>query len=458
MSTIAIQGAGSEREWGNSTNSIPERLRTQSCHTASGKEKLVAFLLGLGARLNIKLIGYLPFSELALIALFPLLFGRYAATGAIKRASLPLTLLAVWLGGQIFTDIYRSTDLSLAARGCARIIVFTTCIPFFMDFMKKGCYQKILWFTIGLVPSFALSAFVFRSGVHEGRERVYGVSEINWETHWGGVFGGIVLILCLYLYGRSRVACYSLAAGMGAYQILRGSRSTGGLGIFGVALTIAVNALVGRDWFARVRRGLSFPKFVLLVAVIFSAGYGTLSAYSYAASRGMLGDKSLQKYMAQSATRFGLIGGGRPGFICGLLAISESPWIGYGSWPTDETDLMKRTCDLLGVKYQKPSIRDYPVIPAHSQLLIAWVEAGFAGVFFWTYLLVTFFRATYARLEDERRLRWYITNMAVLSIWNILFSPISGRIETAMMLAVILNQTVNTKRFFGGSDNFSALR
>jgi O-antigen ligase len=90
--------------------------------------------------------------------------------------------------------------------------------------------------------------------------------------------------------------------------------------------------------------------------------------------------------------------------------------------------------------------------------LIAWVEAGFAGVFFWTYLLVTFFRATYARLEDERRLRWYITNMAVLSIWNILFSPISGRIETAMMLAVILNQTVNTKRFFGGSDNFSALR
>jgi O-antigen ligase len=448
---MAVQEITSEQQRGNRLRTLPVRLRMDAWQAASVKEQFIAFLLGLGARLNIKLIGYLPFSELALIALFPLLLSRYAATGAIKRAAWALTLLALWFGGQVFSDIYRSTDPSLAARGWARIIVFTTCIPFFVDFMRRGCYQKILWFTIGLVPSFALSAFIFRSGVHEGRERVYGVSEINWETHWGGVYGGIVLILCLYLYGRSRIACYSLASGIGAYQIFRGSRATGGIGIFSVALTIAVNALIGRDWFARVRRSLSFPKRAILMVVILLMGFGTISAYSYAASQGMLGDKSLRKFMAQSATRFGLIGGGRPGFACGLLAVSESPWIGYGSWPKDETELMKRTCDLLGVKYEKPSVRDYPVIPAHSQILIAWVEAGFVGVFFWIYLLITFFRATYSRLEDERRLRWYITYMATSFIWNILFSPIAARIETAMMLGIVLNQMSPTRRENGVS-------
>jgi hypothetical protein len=409
---------------------------------ATTKEKWVAFLLGLGARLNVKLIGYLPFTELALILAFPLLLPRYASAGSLRRSKWTLPLLFVWLAGQVFSDIYRETAFGLAARGVARIIVFIVCVPFFTYFMAKGAYEKILWFTIGLVPSFALSAFVFRSGIHESRERVYGTSEINWETHWGGVYGGIVLIGCIYIYGRSHVACYASAFGMGVVQIIKSARATGAVGIISVVLTVAVNALKAGGIGERIRQKVTLPRLILLFVVMLGGIWGTLSLYSYAAKDGMLGERAQRKYLNQSATQFGLFGGGRPGFVCGVLAITESPMIGYGSWPQDNTELMKRTCDMLGARYEKPVAGEYPVIPAHSQLLGSWVEAGIAGVFFWLYLLALFVRAIWMPLKDDRRLRWYMTYMAVFYIWGILFSPISARIETAMMIGLVFTQAV----------------
>jgi O-antigen ligase len=97
---------------------------------------------------------------------------------------------------------------------------------------------------------------------------------------------------------------------------------------------------------------------------------------------------------------------------------------------------------MLGARYEKPVAGEYPVIPAHSQLLGSWVEAGIAGVFFWLYLLALFVRAIWMPLKDDRRLRWYMTYMAVFYIWGILFSPISARIETAMMIGLVFTQAV----------------
>jgi hypothetical protein len=400
--------------------------------------RLLAFLLGLGTRQQVNVIGYLPFAELALLLLLPFNFPRAFSAANLRKTGWMVPLCFVWLASAIFTDVYRGTDWSLAARGIARAFVYCIAIPQIVWFFSTDGYRKAVWFAAGTVPSIILSQFIFRGGVIEGRERVYGRAIIDFESHWSMVLGAAVILMLLLFYRRSQLLAHAIAWATGAFQIANGSRSAGAVFLIGSVLCMLKRATGGNFLSRDVI--LSAVRTALAGLVLAGVSYGIYSLYTDAAASGRLGDKAQEKYLIQSSSRLGLLLGGREAFVSGIIAAFDSPFIGYGSWPLDNEGFYLRACELSGRDPDPNFYRlGYPLIPTHSHVMCAWVENGIGGLFFWVYVILFYARQILRPVIDEKRLGLYLA-VAVLSlVWHILFSPMAGRIEQSVVIALVAN-------------------
>ena len=400
---------------------------------------VAAFLLGLGARLQVQVIGFLPFSELAVGLLFPFWLPIYTRRGVLRVSGLLLPLCGMWLASTVISDIYYSTDFNLAARGAARALVYLVSIPFAVVFFGKDTWRRLICFTVGLILSVILSTYVFRSGVQIGRELVEGRTLFTFESHWVGVALFTAQLINLVVYHRSNTLAYATSLLAGTINFYNGSRSAGAVFAFGVPLALARNLLTAR----RVRAGKLSPLAMLaFMGVTAAITWGIFAGYSYTASEGLLGDKARRKFEAQSSTPAGLLLTGRIEFIGGILAVKDAPILGHGSWKLDTDRYYARAIHFMEIDADpRPYYaRGYPLLPSHSHLMGAWAENGLAGGVFWAYALLIVARALYRPLGDEQHLRLWVTCAATALVWQILFSPISARLETAIALAVFLTQ------------------
>jgi hypothetical protein len=400
--------------------------------------RMLAFLLGLGTRQQVNVIGYLPFAELALLLLLPLNFARTFSSANLRKTGWMVPLCFVWLASAIFTDIYRGTDWSLAARGIARAFVYCIAIPQMVWFFSTDGYKKAVWFTAGTIPSIILSQFIFRGGVIAGRELTYGRAIIDFESHWSMVLGAAVFLGILLFYRRSQVVAHAISWATGVFQIANGSRSAGAFFLMGSILCmlkrVAGGKLLSRDFLVAAVR--------IAVAGVILAGvtYGIYAMYTDAAASGRLGERAQNKYVQQSSSRFGLLIGGREAVIAGMIAAFESPLIGYGSWPLDREGFYLRACELSGHDADPNFYRlGYPLIPTHSHVMCAWVENGIGGLLFWTYVIWFYVRQILRPVADEKHLGLYLAVAVFSLVWHILFSPMAGRIDQSVVIALVAN-------------------
>jgi hypothetical protein len=400
--------------------------------------RILAFLLGLGTRQQINVIGYLPFAELALLLLLPLNFTRAFSSANLRKTGWMVPLCFVWLASAIFTDIYRETDWSLAARGIARAFVYCIAIPQIVWFFSTDGYKKAVWFTVGTIPSIILSQFVFRGGVIEGRERVYGRAIIDFESHWSMVLGAGIFFGLLVVYRRSPLLAHAVAWAAGVFQITNGSRSAGGVFLIGSVLCALKRSVGGKLWSRDTL--LSAVRVALAGLVLAGVSYAIYSLYADAAATGRLGEKARDKFLTQSSSRLGLLLGGREAVVSGVIAALDSPFIGYGSWPLDREGFYLRACELSG-RDPDPTFYKvgYPLIPTHSHVMCAWVENGIGGLFFWTYVIVFYVRQILRPVVDEKRLGLYLAAAVLSLVWHVLFSPMAGRIEQSVVIALVAN-------------------
>jgi hypothetical protein len=404
---------------------------------------LAAFLLGIGSRLNVQVIGFLPLSELAILLLAPFILPTLTSQKTIKPVKTAVIFATIWLITQVATDLLLQTRFDLAARGAARVIVLLAMIPFFSWFLSTHLVAKIAWITFGAIPGQVLSAYVLRSGTHEARERIYGHVELTWQTHWVLVGNCLVFLSALLIYHRSRIASYLTGVFWGALQIYMGSRSAGAVPLAAVGLTAAYNFFTNRRvLFARV----SLTKLLgISVASVIAIGI-IYQTYQYTASEGLLGREAQAKYEVQARHKFGLLIGGRTPIIGGLIAISESPLFGYGSWPLDKQRFYLRACELADERPEMSFYKiGYPLIPTHSHVVGSWVEGGLLAALFWFYVLYVCIRTLITPLYHENRLRLWASVAAVLLVWDVLFSPIHGRMNFAMTITVFLLERRSAK-------------
>jgi hypothetical protein len=416
----------------------PSRPTSRGESSSSGWVLFAAFLLGLGARLQVQVIGFLPFSELAVGLLFPFWLPTYTRRGVLRSSGLLIPLGALWLASVAISDLYWGTELRLAARGVARALVYLVCIPFAVVFFGTDTWRRLIFFTLGLIPSVILSAYVFQSGAQVGREMVWGRTLINFETHWVSVAVFAAQLINLLLYHRSKTLAYAASLLAGGINFYNGSRSAGAAFAVGAPLAFCRNALAARRNAGR----LTATRVVLFLAAMFIVAWAVMEAYSYGAREGFLGEQSRRKFEAQSKSWAGLLLTGRLEFVGGVIAVADSPVLGHGSWKLDEERYYARAIQFLEIDIDPRTyyVKGYPLIPSHSHLMGAWVESGLAGAVFWLYALIIVVRALYKPLEDDRHLRLWVSCAATALVWHILFSPISGRLETSVALGVFLTQ------------------
>lgn len=399
---------------------------------------LTCFLLGLGFNLHVQVIGYLPLSELAITISIPFLLPRLTSRAVLTYARVPLLLGALWMLTQVATDMYLQTRPDLAARGFARSLLFLLMVPFFVWYMQSQTYRRLLFMTAGMILSLILSAYVLRSGAIEGRELTEGYAEINWQTHWGTVIGMVNRFTALVLYCRWHFLAYLVSAGLGSLNLVFGSRASGATPIIAVASCWGYNVVKHRGGGRRLGGG----RLLLLIAIVAAGSAAVYNGYKRAASEGALGRAAQEKFEYQSQSRFGIFSGGRGAVITGLLAVAESPIVGYGSWPLDNQGFYLKGCEFLGEKPERTYYqRGFPVIPSHSHIIGTWVEGGILAIWFWVYALYLTGTVFFRPLRHDHQLRLWASVSGTSLIWNILFSPIGARMLTALTLAVFLLET-----------------
>jgi O-antigen ligase len=201
-----------------------------------------------------------------------------------------------------------------------------------------------------------------------------------------------------------------------------------------------IRNLLARKW-GDVRQ-LKPSRLIMALILGGAAAVAVANTYGWAARTNLLGDRARAKYEAQAGSRFGLLLGGRAEFVSGVIAVVDSPIIGFGSWPLDTRGYYTRMCEAMNVKPDPRFYKSgYPVIPTHSHLLQAWVENGLGGGIFWAYVLFFVVRQLYRPMVHESELRLWATNAAIAAMWAILFSPISDRLNMAFTLAMFARES-----------------
>jgi hypothetical protein len=369
--------------------------------------------------------------------------GRLLVTELILLAALPWLLRVpehlpipgwfawawgAWLISQVLTDLVVGSAITDYARGWAKI--FFTLTNFLAIAAIVATPGRARLFAIGLafagLATYIASPELFPAGD-------------PWK--WGYAMP-IGLVLAVALSGERGGRHLWLAAvafaGFGTLNLALGYRSLGGVAL-GAAGYFILNAAVGSS--APIARA-SIPRALAGMLFGLALAIGVLAMYDAAAANGFLGRDVQAKYYMQSGS-LGIILGGRSEALGSTQAILDSPFLGHGSWARDfkYVDLLADRLVELGYGEQAlAQIYEEGLIPTHSYVLGAWVEAGFLGAIFWlcvgllaSWLLLNLYaaRLTLAPL---------LVYSSVLLLWSVAFSPYgnSARLTAAYAIAVCL--------------------
>ena len=183
----------------------------------------------------------------------------------------------------------------------------------------------------------------------------------------------------------------------------------------------------------------SIIPFVLLISLIGSS-FLALNVYKYIVEFSG-NEKKIQLMEAQSG-KFGILLGARGQILASSRAIWDSPILGHGSWAKDPK-YIQYLYDLLYYDY-KIQISDSRfgegLIPSHSHIFGAWVEAGIFGAIFWVWVLFIILRVLLSAYKTKNYLTILILFFTFWFAWSIGFDPFGAqeRLYAAFNLVLLM--------------------
>ncbi len=386
---------------------------------------------------EVTLIGRLTFADMLLAGAAPVLIVINKGVGRsplIKQFYLFATL---WFVGAALTDVVRATPLDDVFRGWSKIIFFIlnfTSIWLLVD----GRQNRIIAFIVLLLITSIVRLRVQPDTADLGAD-IFGM---GWKFGYGQLLAGATLLVSAVLVARpvTRLVGVGLPFLDAIVDLVFNARNLFGL----MALSaLAFLLTVGR------RRPVSPVHLAAICAAGVVVGWGSISVYSYAASEGLLGVEALEKYEQQSSGRFGVFLGGRQESLASTQAINDSPILGHGSWAKDYryVELMLARAEQAGYEVQgDPYAND--LIPTHSHLFGAWVEAGVLGAAFWVWTAAIAIRGLNAVLRRPTPLTGFVVFIGLSLLWDILFSPfgLERRVVTPAWIILMMLATENAGR------------
>jgi len=396
---------------------------------------VLAFLIGLGSCFTLKIIGDIPICELILIPSLPLLFtmNPHRLRLRQRRIGVILSLMFLWLLGQIVTDVYRSTASRDWLRGDANIVFFILDMIGLAILLKGNMRRQMILFFglaigLGLAPILEPSLFT-----GEGTALKFGYA-------WTILY--LATLASCHFYRRRQ---YFLAG-----LFLIGDIIFNGLHNFRtVTLTMFVATClvlpiipekIGQ--FRILPKGQTPARVLTVLGIALISGALTGKVMTTLAASGLLGAEAQWKNQQQTSAGWGILIGGRPEIIVSARAVMDSPILGHGSWAKDPkyVAMLNEIEAEYGMQVLDPQGERYAgLIPAHSHLMGAWVNAGIVGAIFWIYILVStlksIVRASLARIPVKPV---YVCLLTLL-LWDILFSPFGGlrRVTVSFFIVII---------------------
>ena len=374
---------------------------------------------------EVTIVGRLFAPELLMLALFPFFL---LTRGRVLWTPLPRTIILLgllWLIGLVMTDLIRDTPFNDYARGWAKI-GFTLVNFSLLYMLLHDSARRLVIFAAGLAFGGILDYYISPGLLAEGDP---------WKFGLGAPLTLLLVVGAQRVFARrGRLAMPVILCAATAIHLAMGFRS-----LAGICFITAVYLFF--QWRrTQPRFEVSPGRLAILVVLGVTASMAFVEAYGFAARTGMLGTDAQRKYEVQAANRYGLILGGRTEILVAIVAIADSPIIGHGSWAKD-AEYAALLFELKGYGARaRMASRGKRLIPSHSYLFGAWMEAGILGAVFWFAVLWLVVRVAAHLHQMPGPLTPLIAFVCFILLWDVLFSPYGaiGRIFVPYYLVVLL--------------------
>jgi hypothetical protein len=126
-----------------------------------------------------------------------------------------------------------------------------------------------------------------------------------------------------------------------------------------------------------------------------------------------------------------------------LPAIYDSPILGHGSWAKDPTYLIAEREALAMMGYTisdelSTDLMEDAMIPTHSYIFGAWVDAGILGALFWGWIWVLTARILMQVHPPSLVMLPLLTFAAFSLLWDVLFSPYGAQMRIISPYYIVL--------------------
>jgi O-antigen ligase len=98
-----------------------------------------------------------------------------------------------------------------------------------------------------------------------------------------------------------------------------------------------------------------------------------------------------------------------------------------------------------------------PLIPGHSQIVTAWVWAGIAGLIFWLYMVVFFFKAMVRIALLRPPMAPAYMSFLIAMWWDIFFSPFAANRRIIESFMIIFAADLSKNKFIIVQDSWRRL-
>ena len=413
------------------------------------KKSLLFFLFGLGDSLQV--VASLSFSEIFILIAAPclLMTGEYRQMRKTGTNVLFLSAVAVLCGATINYFYFGSVQYYTIRRFAQVLVVI--CAIVVAHWMLRKDMTGYKWWLVGVAISMVVSTFVFQQAVEVAKSQGGDVKEIM----QGPIFWIQRIVNFIYLpisgWYLKTPQLYAVGAPV-AFAISCLITTISGRSAAIASLGVAALMLVAGKSVSSIKRVhryfwlFLFGAFILLPFA--NAGY------RYLALSGKLGELAERKYLGQTQGEKGLMRlliGGRSEALVGIYACMHQPILGFGLCGRDPKGYHDEFIREFGTREDIEHIHvteqwlarfglkqaDFG-IPTHSFIGAFWVYFGIFGLIFWLYVLFVFFR--YLKRDACAVPQWYgwIACLLPNTVWNIFFSPFSGRILVTMLAVACL--------------------
>ena len=394
-------------------------------------------VLGFLGSLLLHLVGDFYASEIILIVIAPILL-MFRGRGLLRPQYIRIfALLGLWLVGVIVTDAYRLINLQDRLRGMATILFFGIEIAAFALLLGRSERRKAIFLMTYAIGSIVM-ARVNPPLLFEDDPWKFGYSY--------GTMLLVILISCYFFRRRIYPVAGLLYFGLIIANLLFNYRSPV---LFLLLLMVLVLPIIperiGRLQLLPNRR--SFARVAVLAG--FALGSAAISdgLIHWATAAGLVGEEAQAKNLEQEQSTAGILFGGRPEMVASSRAVMDSPILGHGSWAKDFkyveilNDFLAENGFRTDIRYVEAEENAAGLIPSHSHLMGAWVQAGILGAVFWGYILWLTIRGIVRVSLVQSALTPVMCWLMVELFWDNLFSPFGSfeRIYAAFTIVVIVD-------------------